>query len=83
MQLFEIEIEDARRQLATAGRDVAAYEFKVVHLPPDPDAAGMFTARYEISASHAATGKACEYIGGIGLDWLDDFRDDLANGCFD
>jgi hypothetical protein len=83
MQLFEMEIEQARKHLADTGRDPAAFEFKVVHLPPDPDAAGMFTARYEITARHVTTGKTGDYLGGIGLGWVDEFRDDLANGGFD
>jgi hypothetical protein len=83
MQLFEIEIEEARKHLADTGRDAAAFEFKVSHLPPDPDAAGMFTARYEITATNWSTGKTGEYLGGIGLGWVDEFRDDLSNGCLD
>jgi hypothetical protein len=83
MQLFEMEIEQARKLVADTGRDAAGFEFKVSHLPPDPDAVGMFTARYKITASEASTGKTGEYLGGIGLSWVDDFREDLSNGQFD
>jgi hypothetical protein len=84
MQLFEIEIEDAKKRLAKSGRGPDSFIFDLSHLPPDPDdGAGMFTARYEIKITNTKTGKSIRLIGGIGLSWVDDFVDALAEGHFD
>jgi hypothetical protein len=83
MQLFEMELEAAKKQLTEAGRHERDFDFKITHLPPDPDGGGMFTARYEIQVTNSKTGKSLGFIGGIGLRWVDDFMDALGEGCFD
>jgi hypothetical protein len=83
MQLFEEEIEDARKRLAECGRDAADFGFKVSHLPPDPDGGGMFTARYMVAITDARTQRSLELIGGIGLRWVDAFVEALRDGDFD
>jgi hypothetical protein len=83
MQLFEIEIEDAKKRLAESGRAPDSFIFDVTHLPPDPDAVAMFTARYEIEITNTKSGKSIGLIGGIGLSWVDDFAGALAGGHFD
>jgi hypothetical protein len=85
VQLFEMEIEDARKEIAKIGRNATDFDFKVVHLPPDDDGdgAGMFTARYEIDAIHVPTGKAAEFVGGIGLTWVDAFVEAMLSGFYD
>jgi hypothetical protein len=83
VQLFEVEIEDAKKRLAESGRARDSFTFDVTHLPPDPDAVAMFTARYEIEITNTKTGKSMGVTGGIGLSWVDDFADALAQGHFD
>ncbi|MCB2062522.1 MAG: hypothetical protein KDE25_03510 [Novosphingobium sp.] len=80
--LHEKEIEEARAKLAEAGRDPDLFSFDVKFMEPDPDGGGMFTVRYEITVTGPGQGASAEYIGGIGLDWLAAFGDDLGEGVF-
>jgi hypothetical protein len=83
MELFEIELEEAKKRLAKSGRSSDDFSFKITHLPPDPDEVAMFTARYAIAIASTKTGKSLQLIGGIGLDWVDDFQAALESGHFD
>jgi hypothetical protein len=83
MELFEMELEDARKRVQASGRNPDDFEFKVEFLPPDPDGGGMFTVRYEVTAVSKNTGKNLEAIGGIGLDWVGYFDEALREGHFD
>lgn len=81
--LHEKEIDEARQKLAESGRNPDDFSFDVKFMEPDPDGGGMFTVRYEITVSRTGQGTSAEYIGGIGLDWLAVFEDDLGGGAFD
>ena len=83
MELHETEIADARQRIMASGRDAEDFAFETTHLPPDPDAGAMFTARYEIRVANRKSGKSLAAVGGIGLDWLSPFEDALEEGYFD
>lgn len=83
MELFDLELEKARQVIAAAGRDGDDFSFRQTHLPPDPDDAVMFTARYEVCVTDERSGKSLEAIGGIGLDWVSQLRAALEDGYFD
>ena len=84
MSLYEMELEEARKALAEAGRDAGAFAFAMDYLPPDDDTGdGMFTQMYEVVVSAVPSGKSASYIGSIGRDWVGAFRADLAGGAFD
>ena len=82
MELFEMELEKATALVQAAGRREGDFTFKQMHLPPDPDDAVMFTARYEVLISDAKSGKTLEAIGGIGLNWVGHFAAALDDGYF-
>ena len=81
--LHEQEIEEARERVVAARRDVSDFAFDVNFMEPDPDGGGMFTVRYEVTVTNTSTDKSACYIGGIGLDWVSAFEDDLGEGAFD
>lgn len=81
--LHEKEIDQARESIAASGRDPDAFIFDVSFMEPDPDGGGMFTVRYEVTVANSATGKSVGYIGGIGLDWVAAFTEELGEGVFD
>lgn len=81
--LHEREIDEARERLAQSGRDPAVFTFDLAFMEPDPDGGGMFTVRYEVTVTHSANGKSAGYIGGIGLDWVSAFIEELGGGGFD
>lgn len=83
MELFDMELEKVGVLIDAAGRQRSDFTFKQTHLPPDPDDAVMFTARYEVRITDAKSGKALETIGGIGLNWLGQFGAALQDGYFD
>ena len=80
--LHEQEVEDARQRVAASGRSADDFRFDVKFMEPDPDGGGMFTVRYEITVTNDATGKSGGYIGGIGMDWVDAFEEELKDGEF-
>ena len=82
MELFQIEVENAKKRVKDSGRDLESFDFAVEHLQPDPDGGGMFTARYEITCTNLKTRSSQTYTGGIGLDWVDDFGYALDRGDF-
>lgn len=51
MELFDMELEKAGRLIEATGRDRNDFAFRQRHLPPDPDDAVMFTARYAVTVS--------------------------------
>jgi hypothetical protein len=81
--LHEREIDEARAQVAQSGRDPADFAFDLAFMEPDPDGGGMFTVRYEVTVTRASSGRTEGYIGGIGLDWVAAFAEDLGGGGFD
>jgi len=81
--LHEQELDDARQKLAVNGRAAEDFTFDVSFMEPDPDGAGMYTVRYEVSVSNGATGKSGTYFGGIGSRWVDAFEEDLKDGQYD
>ena len=83
MELFEIEIENAKKRVKSSGRAPQSFDFSVKHLEPDPDGGGMFTARYEVTCTNIKTHKTLVLLGGIGLAWVDEFAEELARGFFD
>ncbi len=83
MEFHEMELEDARKRLAAAGRNPGDFTFDLRFLPPDPDGGGMFTVQYEIRAANTATGKVLTGIGGIGMGWVEFFDQALKSGYFD
>jgi hypothetical protein len=83
MELYEMELEKAWQLLRAAGRDEGAFSFDMSFLPPDPDGGGMFTVRYVVCITNAATAKSLDTIGGIGMDWVGDFAEELKDGYFD
>lgn len=83
MDLFDMELKKAERLIEATGRARNDFTFRQRHLPPDPDDAVMFTARYEVTITHSPSGRSLETIGGIGLDWTADFGRALSDGDFD
>lgn len=81
--LHEQEIEAAKDKVSASGRDPAAFDFAVAFMEPDPDGGGMFTVRNEVTVTNGASGRSEGYIGGIGLDWVSAFEEDLGGGAFD
>ncbi len=81
--MHEQELEEAKERIAAAHRDVSTYAFDLAFLEPDPDGGGMFTLRYEVTVTNNESGKTVGYIGGIGLDWVAAFEEDLGGGAFD
>lgn len=82
MELFDMEREKAGRLIEAAELNQNDFTFRQRHLPPDPEDAVMFTARYEVTITHPSSGKTFEAIAGIGLDWLNSFDRALAEGHF-
>lgn len=80
--LHEQELAEARKRIAAQGFEPSDFTLDLQFMEPDPDGAGMFTVRHEITATAARTGKAAGYIGGIGTHWLDAFEQDLKDGAF-
>ena len=83
MELYEIELPEAKARIAAAGRDPDDFTFAMEYLPPDPDGAGMFTVHYLVAVTNTKSGKAKEFIGGIGMGWVERFEDVLKDGHFD
>jgi hypothetical protein len=83
MELWDMELEDARRRIAAAGKRPEDFAFDRTFLPPDPDGAGMFTVQYEVRATYAPTDSCLRAIGGIGMGWVDYFEEALKDGYFD
>ncbi len=80
--LHEKEIDQAREFLAESGRKPDDYSFDVNFMEPDPDGGGMFTVRYEVTVTGPKDGASGQYIGGIGLDWVAAFAEELGEGTF-
>ena len=83
MTLVDSEIARASQYLARQGKSPEDFVFSVNHLPPDPEAGAMFTERYVVTVTQTGSGKAEEFLGGIGLDWLSSLEEALAEGAFD
>jgi len=83
MEPYEIELDQARRRITASGRDPAAFKFDMSYVPPDADAAGMFTIQYEVNILNTATTKSLSVIGGIGSDWVTSMENALNKGHFD
>jgi len=83
MELYEMELGQARKSIAAAGRDPADFTYEMEYLEPDPDGGGMFTVRYVVTITHAKTGKSLDAVGGIGMDWPGLFAQALEDGHFD
>ena len=82
MELYETELPVAKAKIAAAGRNPDDFSFTMEYLPPDPDGAGMFTVHYEVLVTDAASGKSASMIGGIGMGWVEQFEELLAEGHF-
>ena len=83
MELYEMELPDAKARIAAAGRDPDDFTFEMEYLPPDPDGGGMFTVHYEVRVSQTKTGKTKSLIGGIGMGWVERFEELVKDGYFD
>ena len=81
--LHEQEIEQAKERVSASGRAPDGFDFAVSFMEPGPDGGGMFTVRYEVTVTNAGSGRRGSYIGGIGLDWVAAFADDLVESAFD
>lgn len=82
-ELYAIELPDAKARIAAAGRNPDNFTFAMEYLPPDPDGGGMFTVHYEVTVTNTKGGKTKEFIGGIGMGWVERFEDALGRGLFD
>ena len=83
MEIYDIELPDAQTRIAAVGQNPNDYTFEREFLPPDPDGGGMFTVMYVVRVTNARTGKTMEFIGGIGMGWVDRFEEALGQGRFD
>ena len=81
--LHEQEVESAKQTVGETGRDPGNFDFAVVFMEPDPDGGGMYTVRYEVTVTNSGSGRTASYIGGIGLDWVGAFAEDLNAGDYD
>ncbi len=79
----ETELKAAKAQLQARGKTPEDFSFSVTHLPPDPDAVAMFTSRYVVTVTRNSNGQSLDLLGGIGLDWVSNFDEALAEGAFD
>ena len=82
-ELYAIELPQAMALIAAAGRDPDQFTFAMEYLPPDPDGGGMFTVHYMVTVTNTGSGKSQDFIGGIGMGWVEQFADALAQGLFD
>lgn len=82
MEYHEMELAEARKRIAAAGRNPDDFTFDLNFLPPDPDGAGMFTVQYEICATDKVSGHKLTGVGGIGMGWGDLFEQALKTGYF-
>ena len=82
-ELYAIELPDAKARIAAAGRNPDDFTFAMEYLPPDPDGGGMFTVHYLVTVTNTRNDKSQEFIGGIGMGWVERFDDALAQGAFD
>ena len=82
MELYEMELADAKSRLARLGLDPAQFTFEMEFLPPDPDGGGMFTVHYQILVTNTSSGKTKMLIGGIGMGWVDRFEHLVKDGHF-
>ncbi|WP_373078089.1 hypothetical protein [Zhongshania sp.] len=83
MDLYDKELAEAKALIPNYNYQVDQFSFEMVYEAPDPDAAGMFTVSYIVTATHAGTARVYRAVGGIGLDWLEGFEAALASGHFD
>jgi len=83
MEAYESEVEQAKQRIAMSGRNPAHFKFDMSYLPPDADAAGMFTIQYEVEIQNTETTKSLSVIGGIGSDWIICMENALNVGHFD
>lgn len=81
--LHEQELDEARHKVTSSGRNADDFAFDVQFMEPDPDGGGMYTVRYEVTATNSVTGKSGGYIGGIGMDWVSAFEEQLNEGEYD
>ena len=80
MDLYEMELEEAKKRLQANGGNPDDFLFAMEIMPPDPDGGGMFTVRYAVTVTCKSNGKSLEAIGGIGLDWVGYFEEALNEG---
>jgi|GEM_PF-6198356 len=80
--MFERELRQFAGLLQQLGRREDEFTTTQTFLPPEDAADGMFPLRYEVSVTAPATGKTAVYVGGIGLDWVGEFEEDLRGGRF-
>jgi len=83
MELYEAELEAARRRIAELGRNPDDFSFSMSLLPPDPDAGGMYTVQYEVEIRNQITAKSMSATGGIGWDWVSAAAGAIKEGKLD
>jgi hypothetical protein len=83
MSMYEDELVRARALIGASGRDPADFAFEVEYMEPDPDGAGMFTVQYLVTILNTRTETGLRAMGGIGSDWVGDFKQELDAGYFD
>lgn len=82
-QMYEDELVKANAILTASGRTPGDFGFEMEFMEPDPDGAGMFTVTYLVTIVNVKTEKGLRSIGGIGYDWVADFKANLDEGYFD
>lgn len=83
MSMVEDELVKANAELTASGRTPGDFGFEVEFMEPDPDGAGMFTVTYLVTNVNVVTKKGLGSIGGIGYDWVAEFKANLEEGYFD
>lgn len=83
MSMYEDELAKAHELLVASGRTPEDFAFEMEFMEPDPDGAGMFTVQYLVTIVNTRTEKGLRSIGGIGRDWVGDFKAQLDEGYFD
>lgn len=77
MSLYEIERDQACAGLEAMGQKATDFAFLMTYLPPDTDDGAMFTTRYKVTVMAVESGTSTDYVGGIGLRWVEKFLTDV------
>jgi hypothetical protein len=82
MDQFNDELAAARKAVAAQGLAPEQFGFTREDIAPDPEEAadGMFTLRYVVTVTRKSESR--RYTGGIGLNWIRAFEEDLRAGLF-
>ena len=71
------EVLQAKQVVESLGLHVGDFSFDMRSSPPESETPGMFVLRYEIVVTAAPLKYKRTFTGGAGVDWVEQFADDL------